>query len=108
MVFMTCEQRVRHSVRPGLTGLAQCNGRNNMSWEQKFEYDLAYIKNSITLWGDIKIISKTAFKVLKSDGIHTEGMATAEDLGDYLLGKGEITQEEYDRGQAEARDLLAG
>jgi hypothetical protein len=46
--------------------------------------------------------------VLKSDGINAEGMATAEDLGDYLLGKGEITQEEYDCGQAEAKELLAG
>ncbi|MBQ8352013.1 MAG: sugar transferase [Clostridia bacterium] len=106
MVFMTKEQRVRHSVRPGLTGLAQCNGRNNMSWEKKFEYDLAYIDNKITFFGDIKIIFKTALKVLKSDGINTEGMATAEDLGDYLLHKGEISREEYDAKQLEAKRLL--
>ena len=56
MVFMNETQRRRHSVRPGLTGLAQVSGRNNITWEQKFEYDLAYIDGGITLWNDIKII----------------------------------------------------
>ena len=58
MVFMTSEQRRRHTVRQGLTGLAQVSGRNNMSWETKFEYDLQYIEK-VTLWGDLKIIFKT-------------------------------------------------
>lgn len=107
MVFMTPEQRVRHSVRPGLTGLAQANGRNAMTWERKFEYDLMYVQR-ITFWNDIKIILQTAVKVLKRDGITEEGMATALDLGDYLLQKGEVTREEYDRKQAEARTLLEG
>ena len=105
MVFMTPEQRKRHSVRQGLTGLAQCSGRNNMSWEQKFAYDLQYIEN-ITFWGDVKIIFKTALKVLKRDGITEEGMATAEDLGDYLLHKGEVEEAEYEEKQKEARELL--
>jgi len=105
MVFMTPQQRKRHSVRQGLTGLAQCSGRNNMSWEQKFAYDLQYIEN-ITFWGDVKIILMTVGKVLKRDGITEEGMATAEDLGDYLLHKGEVTQQEYDKKQTQAKELL--
>ena len=56
MVFMSPEQQKRHSVRPGLTGLAQVNGRNNITWEQKIEYDLQYIDNGITFVGDMKII----------------------------------------------------
>lgn len=105
MVFMTDEQRIRHSVRPGLTGLAQCSGRNAMSWEKKFEYDLEYIRN-ITFVGDIKIILMTAIKVFKRDGITEEGMATAADLGDYLLDAGKVTQDEYDEKQAQAKELL--
>lgn len=105
MVFMTEEQRKRHTVSPGLTGLAQCSGRNNMSWEQKFEFDLQYIEK-ITLWGDLGIMFKTVFKVFKRDGITEEGEATATDLGDYLLGKGQVSEEEYDSLQNEAKELL--
>lgn len=105
MVFMTQQQRRRHSVRPGLTGLAQCSGRNNMTWDQKFEYDLEYIKR-ITFWGDLKIILMTVVKVFKRDGITEEGMATAADLGDYLLDAGRVSQEEYDAKQAQAKELL--
>ena len=105
MVFMTVEQRKRHSAMPGLTGLAQCSGRNNMSWEQKFAYDLEYIEK-ISLWGDIKIIIMTALKVLKRDGITEDGEATATDLGDYLLASGKVTEEEYDKLQIEAKELM--
>jgi hypothetical protein len=105
MVFMTAEQRRRHSVTPGLTGLAQCSGRNNMSWEKKFEYDLKYIEK-ITLLGDIRILFKTVFKVFKRDGITEEGMATAADLGDYLLTQGTVSQPEYDQKQQEAKELV--
>ena len=105
MVFMTAEQRTRHSVRPGLTGLAQCNGRNNMTWEKKFEYDLQYIEK-ITLWGDIKILFQTVIKVFQRDGITEEGMATAADLGDYLLSEGRVSEEEYNEKQIEAKELM--
>lgn len=94
MLFMTKEQRRRHSVRQGLTGLAQINGRNNITWEEKLEYDLQYIKN-ITFVGDVKIIFKTVLKVLKRDDINTDGMDTAEDLCDYLLRTNKITEKEY-------------
>ena len=106
MVFMTPEQRSRHSVRPGLTGLAQCNGRNAMSWEKKFEYDLIYIQK-ITFLGDVKILLQTVVKVFQRDGINEEGMATAEDLGDYLLRIGTVDREEYAEKQAEASRTLA-
>ncbi len=105
MVFMDENQMKRHSVRQGLTGLAQVSGRNNISWEKKFEYDLEYIKH-ITLWGDIKILFKTVFKVFARKDISAEGMETAEDLGDYLLKNGKITQEEYDSKILQARELL--
>lgn len=102
MVFMTDEQRKRHTVRQGLTGLAQVNGRNAIKWEDKLSYDLKYIEN-ITFIGDVEIILKTVINVFKRDGISEEGMATASDLGDYLLSSGSITQEEYERKQEEAR-----
>lgn len=94
MVFMTEEQRKRHSVRQGLTGLAQVNGRNNITWEEKINYDLEYI-NNITFINDIKIILKTVSKVFKREDIETEGMDTAEDLCDYLLRTNKVTENEY-------------
>lgn len=105
MVFMTPEQRNRHNVRQGLTGLAQCNGRNGISWEKKFEYDLQYIEN-ITFWGDVKILLKTVKSVFVREGINDENMATAEDLGDYLLRTDAVSREEYDCMQKNAEELL--
>lgn len=104
MVFMTPEQRRRHSVRQGLTGLAQVSGRNNMTWEKKFEYDLEYIEN-VTFWGDLKIVFRTVGKVFEAEGVSAEGMDTAEDLGDWLLRTGKISRKEYDEKQAEAENL---
>ncbi len=101
MVFMSEEQRARHTVRPGLTGLAQVNGRNNITWEQKFEYDLQYVQK-ITLWGDIKIIFKTIGKVFKGSDTVREGTVSDIDFGDWLLQEGKITQEEYEQQRARA------
>ena len=107
MVFMTSEQRRRHSVRQGLSGLAQVNGRNAVTWETKIAYDLQYIDN-ITFWGDVKIIFTTFYKAfIKRSDITEENCDTATDLADYLLAEGRITREEYDRGQAEAKRLIA-
>lgn len=89
MVFMTPVQRQRHRVRPGLSGLAQVNGRNAIAWENKLGFDLQYIEN-ITFLGDLRILLQTVRKVFVRDGISAEGMDTAADLGDYLLDKGEI------------------
>ncbi|MBQ7381052.1 MAG: sugar transferase [Clostridia bacterium] len=106
MTFMTEEQRRRHDVRPGLTGLAQVNGRNNITWEQKFEYDLQYIDSGITLIGDIKIIFKTVGKVLKRSDTVREGTVSDMDFGDWLMLEGKVDKESYDQKQAEAKELL--
>lgn len=66
--YYTKVERKRHHVLPGLTGLAQVNGRNTLTWEEKFSYDIAYVEN-ITLWNDIKIIFKTVEKVFKRSDI---------------------------------------
>ncbi|WP_291256430.1 sugar transferase [Fusobacterium sp.] len=105
MVFMSTEQRKRHNVSPGLTGLAQINGRNNITWEQKFEYDLIYIKD-ITFMNDVKIIFKTIEKVLKRSDVVREGTVSDMDFGDWLLQNKKVTQEEYDKKQEEAKKLL--
>lgn len=68
-------QKHRHDVRPGLTGLAQVNGRNTLSWEEKFNYDVQYV-NELSILMDIKIIFSTIVNVLKRDGINNENAAT--------------------------------
>ena len=73
------EQRRRHLVRPGLTGYAQVNGRNSITWEEKFRLDVEYVDN-ITLMGDIKIILGTVTSVLKREGISQENNATMEEF----------------------------
>lgn len=104
MVFMTREQRRRHRVAQGLTGLAQVNGRNNISWEDKLAYDQRYVKQ-ITFLGDLRILLQTVGNVLKKEDINTDGMATAEDFGDYLLRTGQVDQETYDRKQRIAEKI---
>lgn len=96
MVFMTDEQRKRHIVRPGLTGLAQVNGRNAISWEDKFLYDLDYLKR-ITFLRDLALIFRTLYKTIKRDGISEDGKETAMDLGDYLLETKKISLEDFCR-----------
>lgn len=75
----TEEQKHRHDVRPGLTGLAQINGRNGITWEEKFNYDLAYVRN-VTFLGDCKIILKTVTKVLERKGISSATSVTMEEF----------------------------
>ncbi len=72
-------QKHRHDVRPGITGYAQVNGRNAISWEEKFEKDLWYVKN-ISFFTDMKIIFGTVFAVLNRDGINSETAVTMEEF----------------------------
>lgn len=75
----TPEQARRHKVKPGITGLTQINGRNSLSWEEKFKLDILYVDNW-SLWLDLKILFLTVFKVLQQEGINQEGYATAEEF----------------------------
>lgn len=106
MVFMTPDQRCRHDVRPGLTGLAQVNGRNNITWERKFEYDLDYIDRGITFAGDIKIVVQTIGKVLKRKDTVRNGTVSDMDFGDWLMMEGKVEQDEFEKKQAEAKELM--
>lgn len=105
MVFMTKQQRTRHSVRPGLTGLAQVNGRNVISWENKLAMDTEYVRR-VTLIGDLKIIFKTVEVVLKKKDINQKDTVTTDDFGDYLLKEGKIDRGCYDAKQEEALAIL--
>lgn len=75
----TSEQARRHEVKPGITGWAQVNGRNAITWEEKFKYDVWYVDN-LSLWLDIKIIFMTIIKVIKGEGINQPGQATMEEF----------------------------
>jgi lipopolysaccharide/colanic/teichoic acid biosynthesis glycosyltransferase len=75
----TSEQARRHDVMPGITGWAQVNGRNSISWDAKFKLDVSYVDNW-SLWFDLKILFLTVLKVVKKDGINQEGCATASDF----------------------------
>lgn len=110
MVFMTPEQRLRHTVRPGLSGLAQTRGRNAISWDGKLATDLEYIQH-VTFLGDLKIIFDTVKQVFFGEkGLEDSDVDEVEitdDFGDYLLKAGRVDKEEYERKQAEARGLLS-
>lgn len=106
MVFMTKEQRMRHTAKPGLSGLAQVNGRNAISWEDKMNWDLKYIEK-VTFKEDLKIILDTVKKAfIKQEGITQDDMATAEDFGDYLLRTEKVDSKDYEIKQEEAKDIL--
>ena len=111
MVFMTAEQRKRHTVRPGLSGLAQTRGRNALSWDSKLETDLEYVQR-VTFFGDVKIVLDTVLQVF----FHKHGqeddtldeVEITDDFGDYLLKRGMVSKDEYNRKQEEAKKILRG
>lgn len=105
MVFMNEHQRMRHTARPGLTGLAQVKGRNAITWEQKLDWDLKYIER-VTFWEDVKILFLTVVSVFKREGITDGENATALDYGDALLRAGKVSQGEYDALQEQARAIV--
>ena len=105
-VFFDDKIMKRQAVKPGLSGLAQINGRNNITWEGKFEQDLKYIKK-ITFWKDVSIVFKTIFKAfVKKDDIDRKGFDTDEDYGDYLLRTGQIEREEYSNLISKSVEML--
>ena len=101
MVFMTPEQRRRHDVRPGISGLAQVSGRNALEWDLKLEKDIEYVEN-ISFALDVVIILKTISQVVfRKKGLEisdTDEIDLTDDFGVYLLKKGVITQAEFDEG----------
>lgn len=106
MVFMSEQQRMRHTAKPGLSGLAQVKGRNAISWEEKLNWDLKYIEN-ISFINDVIIIFetvKTAF--IKAEGITDGENATALDYGDSLFKSGKVSRIKYDELQAYASNIL--
>lgn len=106
MVFMTDEQRKRHSIRPGLTGLAQVNGRNNITWEKKIEYDLQYICRGINLLDDVRIIIQTVGKVFRRSDTVRDGTVSDIDFGDWLLQTQRIDELEYETKMLMAKNIL--
>lgn len=106
MVFMSDKQRMRHTAKPGLTGLAQVKGRNTLTWEEKLDWDLKYIEK-VSFISDVKILFETVAVVFKRSGITDEENVTALDYGDALLKAGKISKEKYDAEQVRARNLIA-
>lgn len=105
MVFMSPEQRMRHTAKPGLSGLAQVMGRNAITWEDKLNWDLKYIQN-ITFFNDFKIVSTTIKKVL-GRGESSAELDVTLDYGDALLKEGKVSSSEYEALQQEARKILS-
>lgn len=105
MVFMSEEQRMRHTAKPGLTGLAQVKGRNAVTWEEKLDWDLKYIEK-VSFLGDVKILFETVAVVFKRSGITDGENATALDYGDALLMAGKISKEKYHSEMAHAKILI--
>lgn len=84
--YYTSIQRQRHTVKPGITGLAQINGRNLTTWENRFMFDVFYVEN-ISFKLDLQIIARTFIKVVRSEGISAEGHATMPKFSDYMKTK---------------------
>lgn len=105
-VFLNDSQKSRFMVRPGITGWAQVNGRNNITFDKVVELDKEYVEKQ-SFWFDVKILFKTVAYVLKRKGINKEGTVSNEFHGDYLLRTGEITEEYYNEKITEARQMIA-
>lgn len=104
MVFMSHQQRMRHTAKPGLSGLAQVNGRNAITWEDKINLDLKYIEK-VSFLGDCKIVWMTVKKVF-GKGEKSKELDVTDDYGDALLKAGKVSIAKYDALQAYARNLI--
>ena len=106
MVFMSNKQRMRHTAKPGISGLAQVRGRNAITWEDKIDWDLKYISN-ISFINDLRIVFETVrVAIIHQEGITDGKNATALDYGDALLETGKISKSEYEKKQKEAKRIL--
>lgn len=107
MVFMSKEQRQRHTSRPGLSGLAQIKGRNSITWEDKLNWDIEYIKE-ISFLNDLKLVWISFKQVfIRNHMLHdTEDTELTLDFGDALLRDGKVSKEEYDELQLKAKQIL--
>ena len=106
MVFMTEQQRMRHTAKPGLSGLAQVNGRNAVTWEEKLDWDLKYIK-AVSFLNDFKLVLATVINAfIKAEGITDGENATALDYGDVQLKRGKVNRERYDALQSLAKNMI--
>lgn len=106
LVFMSDQQRMRHTARPGLSGLAQVMGRNAITWEDKISWDLKYIEK-VSFSRDLKIVWLTVRKVFGKSESSAE-LDVTDDYGDALLKAGKVSREEYDALQAYAGNLIDG
>jgi hypothetical protein len=97
---MSPEQQKRQDVTPGLTGLAQVNGRNAIDWEQRIAYDLQYIDH-ITFLGDCRIIFKTVACVFGQKDINQGDSMTYETMGEFLVRRGKLSKEAYEEKSKE-------
>jgi sugar transferase EpsL len=88
--YYSAEEMRRHEVKPGITGLAQVNGRNNLNWDARLKMDVDYVDHW-NLWLDIQIVFKTVWKVLAREGVTTEGHATFLRLDDYRKAKADFS-----------------
>ena len=104
LVFMDEKTRMRHTAKPGLSGLAQVNGRNAVTWEEKFKWDLKYIED-VRFKNDLKIIGLTVKKVFGRSESSDE-LDVTDDYGDYLLKTGKVSREEYDQLQVKAKKMI--
>ena len=84
--YFTDEQQTRHDVRPGITGWAQVNGRNAISWDEKLDFDLWYVRNQ-TFWLDMKILYQTLLKVVKRDDINHSDQVSMPRFDEYMKMK---------------------
>ncbi len=107
MVFMSDEQRMRHTAKPGLSGLAQVKGRNAITWEEKLNWDLRYIEK-VTFWNDLKLVWLTVKKVFIRKNIteSNQEIDVTLDYGDALLQAGKVSQAKYDALQMYARNAI--
>ncbi len=106
MVFMSDKQRMRHTAKPGLSGLAQIKGRNAITWEEKINWDLRYLKE-VSLWNDLKLVFHTVrVAIVKQEGITDGENVTALDYGDALLKEGTISEAQYHDLQIYAKKII--